>query len=134
MFAAGNLLLALLLYSVVLADETVVISKSCLDSIAIQDLRFDSETWLAPYAFHAACSERAEWSLDTTPLREFATNPFRLGGISDNHDAHQIDGLHEITKTLLVIRIPGFGGHHLLLLDSHRGQTLCGESGPGRKK
>ena len=48
MFAAGNLLLALLLYSVVLADETVVISKSCLDSIAIQDLRFDPETMAGP--------------------------------------------------------------------------------------
>ena len=79
-------------YSVVLADETVVNNKSFVDSIAFKDLRFDPEAMATHYAFHAASCERAEWSLDTSALREFATTPSRSDGISVSHAAFQADG------------------------------------------
>jgi 2-polyprenyl-6-methoxyphenol hydroxylase-like FAD-dependent oxidoreductase len=62
-------------YSVVLADERVLTNRSFIESIDLQNFRFDPDEMHDRYAPYADAAEPYEWPFDPFALSQFRTEP-----------------------------------------------------------
>jgi flavin-dependent dehydrogenase len=67
-------------HSVVLEDESLLTSRAFVESIDLENFRFDEDEMHARYAQHAGAPEQYAWAFDPTVLRRFRTAP-REGGM-----------------------------------------------------
>jgi flavin-dependent dehydrogenase len=63
------------IHSVVLADERVVTNRSFIESLDLQNFRFDPDEMHDRYAPYADAAEPYEWSFDPFVLSQFRTEP-----------------------------------------------------------
>jgi flavin-dependent dehydrogenase len=61
-------------HSVVLADDGIVSNRSFVETIDLDDFRFDESEMHKHYAAHAGNAERYEWAFDPSVLNRFRTN------------------------------------------------------------
>ncbi len=71
-------------YSVVLLDERVLTNRSFIESIDLQNFRFDPDEMHDHYAQHADSAELYAWSFDSSPLDRFRTEPYRPRALMAN--------------------------------------------------
>lgn len=62
-------------YSVVLSDERVLVNRAFIESINLEDFRFDPDEMRAAYALYADETDAYQWSFDPFVLRRFRTEP-----------------------------------------------------------
>ncbi|MCA1593777.1 MAG: tryptophan 7-halogenase [Acidobacteria bacterium] len=60
-------------HSVVLADEDVLTNRAFIESLDLEDFRFDEGEMRECYAAYAGAEEKYEWAFDPTVLRRFHT-------------------------------------------------------------
>jgi hypothetical protein len=66
-------------HSVVLGDEGVVANRPFVESIDLENFRFDEDEMRARYAEYAGAAEQYTWAFDPTVLRRFRTEPRAAG-------------------------------------------------------
>jgi flavin-dependent dehydrogenase len=67
------------IHSVVLDDGGVVTNRSFVESLDLENFRFDEGEMRCRYAAHAGASEQYAWAFDPTVLKRFRTGPRAAG-------------------------------------------------------